>query len=164
MQHLIELLSEPPARVAATDTDWVELERLPASTSQDLARVEASIAKHLSGQNGRCAWLRSQAYMRLRLTALYYPWLSETDPLVLYHQGLRVTLHGRVVTLCSHSPTQGCFLQTLEEMAATREEAAREHMGVLSATHEEAAQERVRCLANKMISNGMLGKRPRACQ
>lgn len=153
MQALAELRAPLDS---ACDQDWVEVDRLPASNGLDLARVEMSIAQHLCGQDGRCAWLRSRPFMRLRLTALYYPWLSESEPVVLYHQGLRVVLHRGTVALYRQSPTQGCFLQTLEELAASREEATREHMRSLAATRDEAMQERMRAIASQL-----LGKRAR---
>lgn len=123
MQNLTELLQSPDP---VPGTECIELERLPAMTGQDMAQVELKIAQHLCGEDGRCAWLRSQAYLRLRLTALYYPGLCKTTPIVLYHQGLRVTLFDGTVTLSRHLAGQGSFWQTLEELAGVRDEAKRE--------------------------------------
>lgn len=96
---------------------WADFRQLPATTHEDLARVELAIAEHLRGENGRCPWLRSQNFLRLRLTALYFPALCASTPIVLYHQGLRVTLLRGTVTLAREDPTQGCHLSTLEEYA-----------------------------------------------
>lgn len=129
MQNLTELMQTPDP---GPGTDCIELERLPAVTASDMAQVELKIAQHLCGEGGRCAWLRSQAYLRLRLTALYYPGFCKTNPIVLYHQGLRVTLLDGTVTLSRHLAGQGSFWQTLEELGGVQDEARRE---ILQAKH-----------------------------
>ena len=134
MQTLTELLKSPDP---GPGTECVELERLPAVTKQDMTLVESKIAQHLCGEDGRCAWLRSQAYLRLRLTALYYPSVCKTTPIMLYHQGLRVTLLDGTVTLSRHLAGQGSFWQTLEELARVQDETRRD-----------------------LFSNNALGKRP----
>ena len=101
---------------AALGVEWTELARLPAATVEDLNRVEAALTLHLCCEPGRCAWLRSQPFLRLRMTALYFPRISETHPIVLFHQGLRVVLRSGVVTLSRQDPTAGSFLAALAEI------------------------------------------------
>lgn len=103
---------------------WADFQQLPASTREDLSRIELVISEHLKGEGGRCPWLRSQGFLRLRLTALYFPRLCDHQPIVLYHQGLRVTLFQGTVTLARVDPTQGCYLRTLEEYALLQDGAS----------------------------------------
>lgn len=102
---------------AALGVEWTELARLPAATGEDLNRVEAALALHLCCEPGRCAWLRSQPFLRLRMTALYFPHVSEAQPVTLFHQGLRVVLRSGVVTVSRQDPTAGSFLAALAEIA-----------------------------------------------
>ena len=55
---------------------------------RELAEAEAVIAKCLRGEGGRCVFLRSEAYTRLRLAALY----GSGGPQQAEHERLRVTL------------------------------------------------------------------------
>ena len=55
----------------------------------DLLEAERVIAACLRGESGRCSFLRSEAYVRLRLAALYSP---SPAPVVAYHERLRVSL------------------------------------------------------------------------
>ena len=102
---------------APLGVEWTQLARLPAVTVEDMSRVEAAIAVHLSCEPGRCAWLRSQPFLRLRMTALYFPHLSEGAPLTLFHQGLRVVLLDGRVTLGRQDPTHGSFFEGLLDLA-----------------------------------------------
>jgi len=112
------LLPSCPGVRDSTPVNWTEIESLPAVTSEDLALVEAEIARHLGGEGGRCGWLRSREYMRLRLSALYYPHLCVSEPLHVYCQALRVSLLNGAVTLCRRDLSEGCYLATLEEYLA----------------------------------------------
>ena len=98
---------------APLGVEWIELARMPARTPEEMGRVEAAIATHLSCEPGRCAWLRSQPFLRLRMTALYFPRISETHPVTLFHQGLRVVLSSGCVTLSRQDPTHGSFFEAL---------------------------------------------------
>ena len=102
---------------AAIGVEWTQLARLPATTVDELNQVEAAITLHLCCEPGRCAWLRSQPFLRLRMTALYFPRLCETTPLTLRHQGLRVSLLGGQVTISRQDPAHDSFLTTLAEIA-----------------------------------------------
>lgn len=102
---------------APLGVEWTELARLPAATPEDLGRVEAAIATHLSCEPGRCAWVRSQPFLRLRMTALYFPRLTDSHPITLFHQGLRVVLRAGHVTLSRQDPTHGSFFEALLDIA-----------------------------------------------
>ena len=97
---------------------WTHIVSLQALTSEDMALVESEIARHLGGEGGRCGWLRSRDYMRLRLSALYFPYLCTTEPLSVHCQGLRVSLLNGTVTLCRRDLSEGSYVQTLEEYLA----------------------------------------------
>jgi hypothetical protein len=65
------------------------------TTPEDMAVVEATIASSLGGEGGKCAFLRSQSFLALRLAALYFPTRCNHAPCVTVHSptGLVVTLH-----------------------------------------------------------------------
>lgn len=92
---------------------WTDITTLPASTIEDMSLVELEIASHLGGESGRCAWLHSRDYMRLRLTALYFPHLCVRDPVSVYQQGLRVSLLNGFVMLSRRDASESCHIQTL---------------------------------------------------
>ena len=79
----------------------VIMERYITAT-RDMDDIEAAITRELGGENGRCAFLRSQSYLRLRMTALYRDDRVRT-PCTVYHEGLKVSLvwteNGKQVTL-----------------------------------------------------------------
>lgn len=64
--------------------------------------IEAAITSELKGENHRCAFLRSQSYLLLRMAALYK---SDHTPYTIYHDGVSVSLDwtpsGKRVTLRS---------------------------------------------------------------
>ena len=64
--------------------------------------IEAAITSELKGENHRCAFLRSQTYMLLRMAALYK---VDRTPHTIYHDGVSVSLDwtdsGKRVTLRS---------------------------------------------------------------
>ena len=75
---------------------WTVLDILPARTMEDLSAIESAVALHLGGEQGRCPRLRSQAYQKLRLAALYFA--DHPGNMSVHHRGLRVSLeNGRVV-------------------------------------------------------------------
>jgi hypothetical protein len=102
---------------AAIGVEWTQLARLPSTTVDEMNRVEAAVTLHLCCEPGRCAWLRSQPFLRLRMTALYFPRLCETQPITLFHQGLRVTLLDGHVAISRQDPAYDSFLATLAEIA-----------------------------------------------
>ena len=61
------------------------------TTNKDMDDIERAIAAELGGENGRCAFLRSQSYQLLRMAAVY-----RTNPAkyTAYHGSLAVTLEG----------------------------------------------------------------------
>lgn len=68
----------------------VIMERYITAT-RDMDDIEAAITRELGGENGRCAFLRSQSYLRLRMAALYRDDRDRT-PCTVYHEGLKVSL------------------------------------------------------------------------
>lgn len=70
---------------------------MPAFTMDDLSAVEFEIAARFKGERGKCAFLRSAAFQRLRLRALYQPELE--DEFIVYFNGLKMTLCNRLVTI-----------------------------------------------------------------
>lgn len=79
----------------------VIMERYITAT-RDMDEIEAAITLELGGENGRCSFLRSQSYLRLRMAALYRDDRDRT-PCTVYHEGLKVSLgwteNGKRVTL-----------------------------------------------------------------
>jgi hypothetical protein len=85
--------------------------------SADMTEVEKCIVRHTGGENHRCAFFRSVPYIRLRIAALYLPFLpnlnspnSGLTPHVAYCGDLSVmmtpTEAGPVVSVhCSYEPT-----------------------------------------------------------
>lgn len=60
---------------------------------EDFARLEETIGELLGGEHHKCAFVRSEAFVRLRLRALYRRAWGETDWLVsAFWEGLKVTL------------------------------------------------------------------------
>jgi hypothetical protein len=66
----------------------VIMERYITST-RDMDDIEAAITTELKGENHRCAFLRSQSYLMLRLAALYK---NDHIPCTIYHDGVSVSL------------------------------------------------------------------------
>lgn len=114
---------------AAIGVEWTQLARLPATTVDEMNRVEEAISLHLCCEPGRCAWLRSQPFLRLRMTALYFPRLCETHPITLFHQGLRVSLLGGCVALSRQDPAFHSFFAALAEIAVEDEALLRPRRG-----------------------------------
>lgn len=102
---------------SAIGVEWTPVVCLPATTADEMARVEAAITTHLHCEPGRCVWLRSQPFLRLRMTALYFPRLCERTPITLFHQGLRVSLLNGRVSLSRQDPAFNSFLAALGEIA-----------------------------------------------
>jgi hypothetical protein len=75
------------------------IERYITST-RDMDDIEAAITFELGGENNRCSVLRSQSYLRFRMSALYK---EEQAPCVAYLTNLKLALHwtdrGKRVTL-----------------------------------------------------------------
>jgi len=115
---------------AAIGVEWTQLARLPAATVDEMNRVEEAVTLHLCCEPGRCAWLRSQPFLRLRMTALYFPRLVETHPLTLFHQGLRVSLHAGHVTVSRQDPAHASFFAALAEIAVEDEALLRPRRGL----------------------------------
>ena len=55
----------------------------------DMVEIESTITKELGGENNRCAFLRSKAYMQLRMAALYH---VNPEPLSVFHHPINVSL------------------------------------------------------------------------
>jgi len=91
---------------------WTVLDILPARTMDDLSAVESAVARHLGGEHGRCPWLRSQAYQKLRLAALYF--VEHPGNMSVHHRGLKITLEGGRVTIAREEI--GELVESLEEI------------------------------------------------
>jgi len=102
---------------AALGVEWTELACLPARTPEDMIRVEQALTVHLCCEPGRCTWLRSKPYLRLRMAALYFPGVCKDEPITLFHQGLRVSLLDGRVAIARRDPSHLAFLSALEEIA-----------------------------------------------
>lgn len=114
---------------SAIRVEWTQVARLPATTMDELNRVEEAITLHLCCEPGRCDWLRSQPFLRLRMTALYFPRLCESQPITVFHQGLRVSLLGGRVTLSRQDPAFHSFFAALAEIAVEDEALLRPRRG-----------------------------------
>lgn len=55
----------------------------------DMEEIESTITKELGGENNRCAFLRSKAYMQLRIAALYH---VDPEPMSVFHDPINVSL------------------------------------------------------------------------
>jgi hypothetical protein len=55
----------------------------------DMAEIESAIMKELGCENNRCAFLRSKAYMQLRMAALYH---VDPEPMTVFHDPICVSL------------------------------------------------------------------------
>jgi hypothetical protein len=70
------------------------------TSTRDMDDIESAITAELGGENHRCAFLRSQSYLRLRIAALYK---AEQAPYTAYFSTLKVALDwtndGKRVTL-----------------------------------------------------------------
>jgi len=69
---------------------WIQPKTMPACTIEDMSAVELEIAARFKGVGGKCSFLRSASYQRLRLRALYEQHLS--GEYAVYHNGLKLTL------------------------------------------------------------------------
>ena len=69
-------------------SNTVLAERYITST-RDMDDIEAAITAELQGENHRCAFLRSQAYLLLRMAALYK---AQRTPYTVYHENICVCL------------------------------------------------------------------------
>jgi hypothetical protein len=114
---------------AALGVEWTEIARFNACTVDDFNKIESCLTLQLCCEPGRCAWLRSQPFLRLRMTALYFPALTKSAPITLYHQGLRVALRDGAVTVARQDPTAGSFLAALAEIALEDTDARRHAAG-----------------------------------
>ena len=82
--------------------------RFPAGDPHALAEVEARLALMLSGEGGRCAFLRSHKYLQFRMAALYRT-RSTTDPIrICTPSGVWLEYTpdptGGYITICSALP------------------------------------------------------------
>jgi hypothetical protein len=59
-------------------------------TKKDMAELEDTITTLLGGEQGKCALIRSQDFLALRLRALYGR--ESGRPLVVYGEGLKIAL------------------------------------------------------------------------
>ena len=55
----------------------------------DMVEIESVIMRELGGENNRCAFLRSKAYIQLRVAALYH---VDPEPLSVFHYPISVSL------------------------------------------------------------------------
>ncbi len=55
----------------------------------DLLEIESAIIKELGGENNRCAFLRSNAYIQLRVAALYH---VNPEPMSIFYDPISVSL------------------------------------------------------------------------
>jgi hypothetical protein len=65
------------------------IKNMPASTKEEFAAVEQEIAARFKGDRGKCSFLRSSAFQRLRIRALYQQ--SEED-FTVYYNGMKIVL------------------------------------------------------------------------
>ena len=87
------------------------MERYITST-RDMDAIEAAITAQLKGENHRCAFLRSQSYLMLRIAALYK---AEPTPYTVYHEGVSVSLDW-------NSSGKRVILRSLDQMVYNTEE------------------------------------------
>jgi hypothetical protein len=87
--------------------------RFPAGDARALADMEGQLSLLLSGEGGRCAFLRSHSYIQFRMAALYRTRTSG-DPLSVWVPSGDVRLEytpdssGGYISLCS-APIPFCF-------------------------------------------------------
>jgi hypothetical protein len=62
------------------------------ANKEDMARLEASIVDLLGGEHHKCAFIRSEAFVKLRLRALYRRGDTSAPAISAYWEGLKVTL------------------------------------------------------------------------
>ena len=80
--------------------------RFPAGDACARAEMEARLALLLSGEGGRCAFLRSHSYLRFRMAALYRA-RPTADRVVVWAPGGEVCVEytpdpsGGYISLCS---------------------------------------------------------------
>jgi hypothetical protein len=66
---------------------------LHVGNKEDMARLEAGIVDLLGGEHHKCSFIRSEAFVKLRLRALYGRGDASSAPTVsAYWEGLKVTL------------------------------------------------------------------------
>lgn len=65
------------------------IKTMPASTQEEFSAVEQEIAARFKGDRGKCSFLRSSAFQRLRIRALYQK--SEED-FTVYYNGMKIVL------------------------------------------------------------------------
>ena len=88
--------------------------RFPAGDARAMAEMEALLVPMLSGEDGRCAFLRSHSYLRFRMAALYRNRGSH-EPVTVWAPSGDVRLEytpdptGGYITLCS-APIPFCYL------------------------------------------------------
>jgi hypothetical protein len=79
--------------------------RIPAGDATALAAMEAHLSLLMSGEGGRCAFLRSHSYLQFRMGALYRT-RTTGDPVVIWTpSGVRLEYtpdpDGGYISLCS---------------------------------------------------------------
>ncbi len=67
---------------------------ISVASKGDMAELEAVVVGLLGGEHGKCAFIRSQEFVKLRLHALYH---RKHDPprtsnIIVYGEGLKITL------------------------------------------------------------------------
>ena len=65
---------------------------LHVGNKEDMARLEAGIVDLLGGEHHKCAFIRSEAFVKLRLRALYGRGDTSSPTVSAYWEGLKVTL------------------------------------------------------------------------
>lgn len=69
---------------------------MPASTLEEMTEVELEVANRFKGEKGKCSFLRSAAFQKLRRMALYG---EDDEGFSVYHNGLKMTLENKEVTV-----------------------------------------------------------------
>jgi len=64
---------------------------IEVTSAGDMARLEQVVSELLGGEHNKCAFIRSEAFLRLRICALYRRGTLES-PVSAYWEGLKVSL------------------------------------------------------------------------
>jgi hypothetical protein len=87
--------------------------RFPAGDARAMAEMEAQLSLLLSGEGGRCAFLRSHSYLHFRMAALYRN-RAGGEPVSVWtpNGGVRIEYtpdpSGGYISLCS-APIPFCY-------------------------------------------------------
>ena len=64
---------------------------IEVTSANDMARLEQVVSELLGGEHNKCAFIRSEAFLRLRICALYRRGANDS-PISAFWEGLKVSL------------------------------------------------------------------------